>query len=195
MRVVHVANTPVAGSPARIVRALREHTDVEADLVVLRPDAYGTRTFSGGLSWESDREVALDLMSRADVLHLHQSIDVHSNGFGIDFEKTFASRSAIIRQFHSVPRFLAGGDTGRAQAIADSELPHLVICNTLSVITPTPELSRTSSRSTHHFTSHSCTAETPSVFSLHQAHQVRPGRPPHGEHDGTRRAIPRHEHC
>ena len=58
VKVVHLALTPLAGSPVRIVDALNKHTGVEARLVVRWPDMYGSRTFPGDLEWEGDVQAA-----------------------------------------------------------------------------------------------------------------------------------------
>ena len=62
--VVHLALSPLAGSPIRIVEALNRHTNVEARLIVLKPNIYGSRTFAGDLGWDSDKEQAIELLRK-----------------------------------------------------------------------------------------------------------------------------------
>ena len=78
IKVIHFSITPLAGSPIRIVKALTEHTDVKARLVVLQPHAYGERTFENDLTWEHDREEALSLLEEADIIHLHHYMDLEN---------------------------------------------------------------------------------------------------------------------
>jgi len=103
VKVLHVALTPVAGSPIRIVNALNAHTDVSARLVTLRPNAYGNRTFENDLIWSKNREETLDLLGSAEIIHLHQYFDLANNAFGIDFCEYQKEGIILIRQYHSVP--------------------------------------------------------------------------------------------
>lgn len=126
MRVVHIALTPLAGSPARIVGALNEHTKIEAHLIILDPYAYGKRTFNGGLHWQPERERASEILRGADIVHLHHFFPLDNNPFGTSFSKA-CPKARFIRQFHTHPLTLAGGDRRRAGEIVASTLPQLVV--------------------------------------------------------------------
>ena len=125
--VLHLALTPLAGSPVRICRALSEHTQVSARLVVLDPQAYGTRAFDGDLAWNQDRDEAQSLLAAADVLHLHHWMDLRSNPFGIDIEQFRRRGKRVVRQFHTHPRTIAGGDESLAAKVVADPLPQLVL--------------------------------------------------------------------
>lgn len=127
MQVVHFSFTPLAGSPIRIVNALRRHTSWHARLIVLDPRAYGTRTFDGDLDWTTDREQALACIDQADILHLHHFFDLEHNPFGLDFSALQRKGKRLVRQFHSTPFHLAGGQVSRIREVVDSSVPQLVI--------------------------------------------------------------------
>jgi SAM-dependent methyltransferase len=124
--VVHMALTPLAGSPVRIVKALNRYTAIRARLVVLNPNAYGRRKFDGDVDGSHDTEKTLQLLRDAEIVHLHHFFDLQNNPFGIDF-KTMCSRARLVRQFHTHPLTIARGDKRLARRIVDSEIPQLVI--------------------------------------------------------------------
>jgi hypothetical protein len=127
MIVLHFALTPLAGSPIRIVEALNRHTPVTARLVVLNPEAYGRRTFANDLLWDAHRDEACTWLERADVIHLHHYMDLAANPFGIDFSAHLERGCRLVRQFHTNPLTLAGGDAAHARRIVDDPLPQLVL--------------------------------------------------------------------
>lgn len=127
MRALHFSVTPLAGAPIRLVRALQKHTPVEARHVVLQPDAYGGRTFDTDLVWARDRELALELLARADVVHLHHYFHLADNPFGIDFAKWANGERRIVRQLHSHPLHIARTTGLKVERIVFPEVPQLVI--------------------------------------------------------------------
>jgi ubiquinone/menaquinone biosynthesis C-methylase UbiE len=124
--VVHLALTPLAGSPIRIVDALNRHTGIRAQLIVLQTNAYGNRTFDGGIDWQTDREEAIELLHDAHIVHLHHFFELDRNPFNIDFSGECRS-ARFVRQFHTHPLTIAHGDANRARAIVESGIPQLVI--------------------------------------------------------------------
>lgn len=51
MLVVHIAFSPLAGAPIRIVTALNAYTNMHARLINTNPAGYGKRTFPEDLIW------------------------------------------------------------------------------------------------------------------------------------------------
>lgn len=122
MRVVHLALTPLAGAPIRLVRALNRFTPVQARLVNANPAAYGSRVFDEDIDFRTQRDAALDAIERADIVHCHHWMDLKHNPFGVDL-----SRRKVLRHFHSEPGFVARhAGVDRAAAIAD-ERPQVVV--------------------------------------------------------------------
>jgi 2-polyprenyl-3-methyl-5-hydroxy-6-metoxy-1,4-benzoquinol methylase len=127
MIVVHVAVTPLAGSPIQIVNALNRYcAEIRARLIVHSPKAYGRRIFTEDLEWSRDREEALACLCEADIVHLHHFFESNNNPFGIDFDRV-CRRARFIRQFHTHPLTIARGDGAQAQRIINSAIPQLVI--------------------------------------------------------------------
>lgn len=122
MNVVHLAMTPLAGAPIRLVQALNACTAVNARLVNLNPGAYGTRTFDEDLDFARDREQAMHLLHDADLVHCHHWMDLKCNPFGVDL-----SRKTVLRQFHSEPAFVARHAGVPVEAIVNDPLPQVVI--------------------------------------------------------------------
>src|SRR5258707_3441318 len=117
IRVLHVALTPLAGSPIRIVNALNSYTEVRARLVVVDPGAYGSRTFPGDLDWQSQIDEVREVLEKADIIHLHHFFDLEDNPFRIDFRTLCGDRVRVVRQFHSAPLTIARGDYSLAERI------------------------------------------------------------------------------
>ncbi len=125
MRVVHLALTPVAGSPQNIVAALNAHTNVEARLVVLNSRAYGPRVFAGDLDWSQDREACLRVIAEADVIHMHQFFDP-AGAFDAEVGALCAGK-VRVRQYHSVPSHFVGDDPAKVAWLLGDPTPQLVI--------------------------------------------------------------------
>jgi FkbM family methyltransferase len=122
MKIVHLALTPLAGAPIRLVRALRAHAGVDARLVNLNPTAYGSRRFDEDIDFQSEPVAARALIEAADIVHLHHWIDLAHNPFGVDLRGRVA-----IRHLHSQPHWVAShGGGGVAQVLSDP-LPQLVV--------------------------------------------------------------------
>src|SRR6516225_6100492 len=115
MRVVHISNTPVAGSPGNIVAALNRHTDIEARHIVGNAGAYGARTFAIDIDWRTQRADALAAIDAADIVHLHQPFSFEDI-FGEDLSLRFGTRK-VVRQFHSAPSLWAKNDRERIARI------------------------------------------------------------------------------
>ena len=129
MLVVHVSLTPLAGSPIRIVRALNAHTDVEARLIDLSPNAYGDRTFPEDLVWAEHGDEARELLSRADVVHYHHWFDFAStsNPFGVDFHRSTKPGARSLIQWHSGPAFVAKNTGASETDLVRAEMPQMVM--------------------------------------------------------------------
>ncbi|MGC7411309.1 hypothetical protein [Pandoraea pneumonica] len=125
MKVVHISHTPVAGSPGNIVSALNRHTDIEARHIVFDAAAYQTRTFAVDIDWKRQRDVALDVIAAADVIHIHQIFPMDKT-FGADFPQLFTDKK-LIRQFHSAPELWAREDAEMRERIVNDPIPQLVI--------------------------------------------------------------------
>lgn len=127
---LHFSLTPLAGSPIRIVKTLNEHTKVKARLVVLNPKAYGERVFENDLIWDADKDKLMDLLEKADIIHLHHFFDLEHNQFGINFLHYLKKGKKIIRQFHSTPMHISKSLYGKedfTKEIVYSDIPQLVI--------------------------------------------------------------------
>jgi hypothetical protein len=127
MLALHFSITPLAGSPIRIVRALNQHTSVEARHIVLDANAYGTRTFDTDLIWQRDREEIETFLSRADILHFHHFFDLRHNPFGLNFVDWKRGHRQIVRQFHSHPLHISRHSGFSVEEIVGSDVPQLVI--------------------------------------------------------------------
>ena len=82
MRIVHLSNNSLAGAPIRLVRALRNHTDHDLRLVDLKryPLELGGY-YEYDVVFEETGDKAIEIVRKADVLHLHNYIDLESDAF------------------------------------------------------------------------------------------------------------------
>ena len=102
--VVHLAETPLAGAPIRIVKALNKYSGFQARLINYNPGCYGTRTFPEDIDWNDKAQsvLAMDLIRNADIFHIYHPIQVDSveNVFGMNFvEKNPTAK--FLYQFES----------------------------------------------------------------------------------------------
>lgn len=140
LNIAHIALTPLAGSPIRIVNALNKFTTCLSRLITLNPDVYGPRVYDGDLQWHKEREQSLDVLEKADILHFHHWLDLSVNHFGIDFKRYLPAGKKIVRQFHSTPFAIANGDEKVISAIVSDTLPKLVIAQHQERYFPTARL-------------------------------------------------------
>lgn len=104
MRVVHFSISTLAGVPIRLVQALRRHTDIEVSLV----DLERWSTFSHDVVFAEERERAIELAEKADVIHLHNYLDRSSSHFApIDFAELERRGARLVRHFVSHPATVA----------------------------------------------------------------------------------------
>jgi len=128
MKVVHVSVTPLAGLPIRISKALNTYTDVKSRHVALNPNAYGTLTFPGDLSWEKDQEETKDLISQADILHFYHWFPFGSvaNPFRFDFLSHLKTGAKYVMQWQTNPMTVAKNARLSVQDIVEAPVPQLV---------------------------------------------------------------------
>jgi len=105
--VVHITCTSLVGAPLRVVDALNRYTNYATKLVNLgaAKTPTGENFFSEDLDWLNDRQEAIELISKADILHFHHPFDINSdkNPFEFDFRANMKSGCRTIWQFHSAP--------------------------------------------------------------------------------------------
>lgn len=127
---VHIALTPLAGSPIRIVRALNAHTEVAARLLTLHhyPVEQGFSFPMDLRGWvPEEMEEFRAVLDTADVIHLHHWMDLRENSLGIDLTENLRRGQRIVRQFHSNLRLVAGSAGLTEQQILEDPLPQLTL--------------------------------------------------------------------
>ena len=130
MQVLHLALTPLVGAPMRICKALALHTGVTARFAVLDTNvgAYDRMVFDTDLKWARDRDEIVALARTADVIHLHNFLDLDSHQFDpIDIRKLWNEGRPMVRHFHSTPTNVAAYMHITEQAIVDCPIPKVVI--------------------------------------------------------------------
>ncbi|WP_320040112.1 hypothetical protein [uncultured Desulfobacter sp.] len=124
IRVVHFSVTPLAGAPIRLVQTLNRLTKVEARLIDLT--RFGI--YDHDVVFDETPQEALRLAKQADILHLHNYIDLDCQQFApIDFKKLFADNKRIIRHFHSTSDWIAEQMGSSEEELLACSLPSLVI--------------------------------------------------------------------
>lgn len=114
----------------RICQALALHEGVSARFAVLNTSvgAYDHMVFDTDLHWDRDRDEIVELARTADVIHLHNYLDLDSTQFApIDLKKLWQDGRPTVRHFHSAPDAVAQHMRTTAQAVADCPIPKLVI--------------------------------------------------------------------
>jgi nucleotide-binding universal stress UspA family protein len=84
--------------------------------------------FDTDLQWARDRDEIIERARTADVIHLHNYLDLNSTQFApIDLKKLWLDGRPMVRHFHSAPDAVAQQMHTTAQAVADCPIPKLVI--------------------------------------------------------------------
>jgi hypothetical protein len=124
LRVVHFSASPLAGMPLRLAQALGRHGGLDARLI--EPTRYGL--FGQDVVFDETPDLALALAQAADIIHLHNYLDLASTTFApIDFAALARRGAAVVRQFHSTPELVAGTMGRPVAALLADPLPALVI--------------------------------------------------------------------
>ncbi len=128
MLIVHFSKTPLVAAPLRICKALSMIEGVTARVVVLDPKGYGNLTFENDLVWAEDKEEVIALTESADVIHLHNYLNLDSQFFApIDFRKLWNKGVGVVRQFHSNPELISRISGESIPQIMACPIPKLVI--------------------------------------------------------------------
>jgi hypothetical protein len=128
--VLHLSNTPLVGAPGNICRALGLRAGVEARWCVLHPTvgSYDKMVFELDLNWERHRDEVVELARNADVLHLHNFIDLQTADFApIDLAAMWREGKPMVRHFHSTPQNVARTMRSTEAAVQACPIPKLVI--------------------------------------------------------------------
>ena len=124
MRVLHFSITPLAGMPIRLVQALRRHAGVDARLADLK--RFGL--YDHDLVFQESPGEILELAWAADIIHLHNYLDLSSRAFGrVDFGELARAGKRVVRQFHSSPDLVAGVMGISAEDLLAQDIPCLAI--------------------------------------------------------------------
>ncbi len=124
LRVVHLSNNSLAGAPLRLTRAIGALPGFSARLVETRD--FGL--YGRDVDFSQTPELGVELCEKADILHLHNFLDLDSGDFRpIDFRALQRRGKRIVRQFHSAPDLVAARMGRPLEAVLGCPLPSLVI--------------------------------------------------------------------
>jgi hypothetical protein len=124
-KAVHFSITPLAGAPIRIVQAINRLTTMQARLV----DQHRFGIYDHDLVFSESPDEALRLSQDADIIHLHNYLDLDSSQFTpINFRVLHNSGKRVIRHFHSSADWIA-----EQMGISEERLLH---CNLPSLVIP-----------------------------------------------------------
>lgn len=129
MRIVHFSTNSLAGMPLRLVQGLNAHTRHAARLVDLeRYSLAKLGWYEHDIVFSETPEAAVRAAEDADILHLHNYLDLDSRDFApIDFRALQRRGKLVLRHFHSIPAVVAERMGVPLSRVLDCELPALVI--------------------------------------------------------------------
>ena len=141
MQILHFSNTPLAGSPIRICRALNSHEGIESRLVLLDAQGYNDRKHPVDLVWERDKSEIIKLANNADIIHLHNYIHLDTKEFSpINFRDYWENGKAMVRQFHSTDQLISRTSGETLSEIQTCPIQKLVISQYPERFYPTAKL-------------------------------------------------------
>ena len=124
IKVVHFSRTQLAGAPVRLVQALQRHTDCSVRLVDLK--RWGI--FDHDVVLAEDPHLAVELAEKADIIHLHNHLDLNSRCFApIDFHSLKRRGKLFVRHFHSTPMLVAQVMGISVPEVLNDSIPSIVI--------------------------------------------------------------------
>ncbi|WP_310386417.1 hypothetical protein [Roseateles sp.] len=127
MKVLHLSHTPLVGAPGQICAALREQ-GVDARWAVLKPENYAGLSFQLDWRWDHHLDEILAFAEAADLIHLHNYIDLDCNDFApLDFRQLWVQGKPLVRHLHSTPALISRYMGKTEQEVLNCPIPKLVI--------------------------------------------------------------------
>lgn len=124
MRIVHFSIKPLAGAPINLVTLLRQYSNHEIYLV----DLHRLEKFEQDLVFSEDEEKIMGLVQTANIIHLHNYLDLDSTEFApINFQELHKNGIKIIKQFHSAPSVIAREMGKKCAEVTNPAIPSIVI--------------------------------------------------------------------
>lgn len=124
MRIVHFSVSAIARQPWMIVEGLRKHAGVDAHLVDL--ERYSYSTFCYDIVFSEQPERAIELAETADIITLHNTLDLNSRQFApIDFRRLAKKGVAFVRMFHTEPELIAQRMGTSVEDVLNCDLPSM----------------------------------------------------------------------
>ncbi|WP_152053203.1 glycosyltransferase family 1 protein [Tautonia marina] len=124
INVVSFSNTPLAGAPIRISRAVDRHPEIRARHVDLK--RWGI--FDHDHVHEEDPEQTLALAEQADVIQLFNAVSADSRDFApVDFRALERRGARLVRMFESTPMMVASVAGVTVDEVLSDPTPKLVI--------------------------------------------------------------------
>ena len=122
--IVHLATDAIAGMPYRLVNILQNHTSFNVRLVETKQ----REAYPQDLVFGKDKDIALELIKKADIIHFHNNIDLESKAFStINFKELKKKGTRFVRQFHSVPSTIARKMNCSVESVLSDPIPSIVI--------------------------------------------------------------------
>ncbi len=117
--------------PLRLARSLEAHTSHDVRLVDLeRYNLEQRGWYDHDLVFKEAVDESVALAEGADIIHLHNFIDLNSSEFSpIDFRALQKKGTIVLRQFHSVPELVAERMGCPVSDVLECPLPTLVIAH------------------------------------------------------------------
>tara|TARA_B100000945_G_scaffold92263_1_gene72029 strand:+ start:1521 stop:2705 length:1185 start_codon:yes stop_codon:yes gene_type:complete len=134
LNIVHFSRTPSAGSPIRLVQALRAHTDYNIHLIDL--DRFGI--YDHDIIFKEEVDRAIEIAKKADIIHFHHYIDINNKDFyPIDFQYLKKSGTLFLRHYRTEPRLTAQYSGVSIDDLYSKSIPSLVVGQYMERFYPT----------------------------------------------------------
>jgi hypothetical protein len=133
IKVIHFSKTMLAGAPIRLVKALNKYSNYNVRLIDLNKCSMYDQDlvwnkYHQDIMYDNSKKKMYQLAQDADIIHLHNYIDLDSNEFApISFRDLLKNGKKIIRHFHTNPSTLAEVNKIPLSKILDNSIPSLVI--------------------------------------------------------------------
>ena len=124
MKIVQLTTSPIAFYPYRLSECINRYSDYSSRCVELRSGGH----FDHDLAFDKDKELCIELLNKADVIHMHNYLTLDSTDFApVNLRKLHDGGTKFVIHYHSAPEIIKKvRSTMSMESIINPEIPSIV---------------------------------------------------------------------